>query len=235
MDNSMLIIYMIIFLVALGFAMLKKKKGIKSDDAFIDSQPQGNRNLRNADGEEILIRSNNKYGKVLERIALGGMLFFMVILASVGMALDNYLGLTIMGVVLGIFLIVWLPFCIFAVAVSKTRLIVSNKRVYGETSFRKRVDLPLDSISAVGVGSFKGIAISTSSGRINFKAIGNRDEIYTVISQLLVDRQEQKNRPYTQEIPQSNADELKKYKDLLDSGVISQAEFDAKKKQLLGL
>ena len=32
-----------------------------------------------------------------------------------------------------------------------------------------------------------------------------------------------------------NADELKKYKDLLDSGVISQAEFDAKKKQLLGL
>ena len=32
-----------------------------------------------------------------------------------------------------------------------------------------------------------------------------------------------------------NADELKKYKDLLDSGVISQEEFDAKKKQLLGL
>lgn len=39
-------------------------------------------------------------------------------------------------------------------------------------------------------------------------------------------------------IPQSNtsnADELKKYRDLLDSGVISQEEFDAKKKQLLGL
>ena len=33
----------------------------------------------------------------------------------------------------------------------------------------------------------------------------------------------------------SNADELKKYKDLLDSGVITQEEFDAKKKQLLGL
>lgn len=33
----------------------------------------------------------------------------------------------------------------------------------------------------------------------------------------------------------SSADELKKYKDLLDSGVISQEEFDAKKKQLLGL
>ena len=33
----------------------------------------------------------------------------------------------------------------------------------------------------------------------------------------------------------SSADELKKYKELLDSGVISQDEFDAKKKQLLGL
>ena len=33
----------------------------------------------------------------------------------------------------------------------------------------------------------------------------------------------------------SNADELKKYKDLLDSGAITQEEFDAKKKQILGL
>ena len=33
----------------------------------------------------------------------------------------------------------------------------------------------------------------------------------------------------------TSADELKKYKDLLDSGVITQEELDAKKKQLLGL
>ena len=33
----------------------------------------------------------------------------------------------------------------------------------------------------------------------------------------------------------SKADELKKYKELLDSGVITQEEFDAKKKQLLNL
>ena len=34
---------------------------------------------------------------------------------------------------------------------------------------------------------------------------------------------------------QSAADELKKYKDLLESGTITQEEFDAKKKQILGL
>lgn len=33
----------------------------------------------------------------------------------------------------------------------------------------------------------------------------------------------------------SSADELKKYKELLDAGVITQEEFDTKKKQLLGL
>ena len=33
----------------------------------------------------------------------------------------------------------------------------------------------------------------------------------------------------------SPTDELKKFKELLDMGAISQAEFDAKKKQLLGL
>lgn len=38
-----------------------------------------------------------------------------------------------------------------------------------------------------------------------------------------------------QEIQQSDADELKKFKDLLDSGVITQEEFDEKKKQLLSL
>ena len=33
----------------------------------------------------------------------------------------------------------------------------------------------------------------------------------------------------------SDSDEIKKYKELLDSGIITQEEFEAKKKQLLGL
>ncbi len=36
-------------------------------------------------------------------------------------------------------------------------------------------------------------------------------------------------------MPVSSADELKKFKELLDMGAISQEEFDAKKKQILGL
>lgn len=41
------------------------------------------------------------------------------------------------------------------------------------------------------------------------------------------------NTAVVQEV--SAADEIKKFKDLLDSGIITQEEFDAKKKQLLGL
>ena len=66
--------------------------------------------------------------------------------------------------------------------------------------------------------------------------IKNRDEIHKYVSDLVIERQ---GKPIAttikQEVPKSEADELKKYKELLDSDIITQEEFDAKKKQLLGL
>ncbi|MBR3553164.1 MAG: SHOCT domain-containing protein [Clostridia bacterium] len=131
---------------------------------------------------------------------------------------------------------------IFIWKTSAYKMTVTDKRIYGKTSFGRRVDLPLDSISAVGVGAFRSIAVATSSGKIKFGFIENRDEIHTVIGNLLVQRQNRPQQtapvppaPAAQPVSQSAADELKKYKDLLDSGVITQDEFDAKKKQLLGL
>jgi len=122
------------------------------------------------------------------------------------------------------------------VSFSKVQLTITDKRVYGSTFWGKRVDLPLDSVSAVGTGIFKTIAIATSSGKVAFSGVLNLEEMHAAINKLLIERQA---KPVTatikQEIPQSNADELKKYKELVDSGVISQEEFDAKKKQLLGL
>ena len=44
----------------------------------------------------------------------------------------------------------------------------------------------------------------------------------------------QQQQTYTPS-PMGQADEIKKYKELLDAGAITQEEFDAKKKQLLGL
>lgn len=117
-------------------------------------------------------------------------------------------------------------------------LVVTDKRVYGKVAFGKRVDLPVDSVSATAtISLFKGVSVSTSSGKISFLAIKNANEIYEVINNLLVERQQAKTPNTGTTIVQNSdeADMLKKYKDLLDSGVITQEEFDAKKKQLLGL
>lgn len=123
--------------------------------------------------------------------------------------------------------------------ISKMQIVVTDKRVYGQAGFGKRVDLPIDSISAVASSALSGIAVATSSGKISFLGIENNDRIRAAIAQLLLERQKkEKDKPQPiikQEVPQSNADELKKYKELLDAGVITQEEFDAKKKQLLGL
>ena len=118
------------------------------------------------------------------------------------------------------------------------KLTVTNKRIYGTIVLGRRVDLPVDSVSAVStVGLLKGVSIASSSGRISFLFIKNADEIYEEINNLLIERQSNVMKPVETkvDIPLSNADELKKFKDLLDSGVITQEEFDAKKKQLLGL
>lgn len=120
----------------------------------------------------------------------------------------------------------------------ESEICVTDKRVYGRTLFGKRVDLPLDSISAVALTFFLffGVSVSTSSGRITFFLIPERNKVHKAISDLIIERQiKPKETVIKQEAPQSNADELKKYKDLLDNGVITPEEFEAKKKQLLEL
>ena len=115
---------------------------------------------------------------------------------------------------------------------SNYELTVTDKRVYGKIKYVRRVDLPIDSISSVGTAWFKSLSLATSSGKVSFAMLKNRDEIHSIVSQLIVDRQKQAVKS---EAGQSSADELKKFKDLFDSGVITQEEFDAKKKQILKL
>ncbi len=113
-------------------------------------------------------------------------------------------------------------------------LTVTDKRIFGRCLFFKRVSLPVDLISATSRFFLKGVAVSTASGKIKFLFVKNADKIYTEINNLLIYRQQEKNKAVTAPI-ENEIDKLKKYKDLLDSGVITQEEFDDKKKQLLGL
>lgn len=69
---------------------------------------------------------------------------------------------------------------------------------------------------------------------IPFSTNQEMEDAYEVLSAILNDYQTKK-KSATTNTPQSSADELKKFKELLDLGAISQEEFDAKKKELLGL
>ena len=141
-------------------------------------------------------------------------------------AYPYFVFLGISGVLVAIF---------FAWMMSKCTLTVTNRSVKGKTSFGKIVDIPLHKVSAVSLGFCKSIAVGTSSGKIHFWYVKNRDEVCAAITELIVNAQVEAAQMQNNTSVNSNADELKKYKELLDSGVISQEEFDAKKKQILGL
>ena len=134
-----------------------------------------------------------------------------------------------------VFFPIGIVFLIIASGIKNQKLIVTKKNVQGRygTFIKGTIDLPLDSINSVECYEKTGnILISTSSKTIRFQSLTNAKEVANVINELLRNR-------YTNSTPVVNelsaADELTKYKKLLDNGVITQEEFDAKKKQLLGL
>ena len=158
--------------------------------------------------------------------------------ALFGVAVDHELAPIMVGfggfiVLLGIILLVVFGY------IAKTSLTVTTSRVYGHAKWED-IDLPMDSISSIAKTTRKKgastLIFSTSSGKIPFGiyTLEKLEELHQVVSQQIANRQNSKDS-VTVVNNTSNADELKKYKDLLDAGILTQEEFDAKKKQLLGL
>lgn len=124
---------------------------------------------------------------------------------------------------------------IILLQMNRCSMTVTNLRVVGKASFGRQVDLPLNQISAIAFGSFDRITVATSAGQINFWLIENKNEIRDTLNSLLGKFQKESTLNNTDAGSISPADEIKKYKELLDEGTITQEEFEAKKKQLLGL
>ncbi len=79
------------------------------------------------------------------------------------------------------------------------------------------------------------ICTHTKKNSMQYKfAMGIAQEILAILSVVSVDRSNgAENIRNTSNI--SNADEIVRFKELLDAGIITREEFEAKKKQLLGL
>ena len=116
-------------------------------------------------------------------------------------------------------------------------IVITENNVKGTAIFGKEVVLPLYMISAYSTRRlFSTIAVSTSSGITKFSMIKNYKEIGNELSRLINERQS-KTTIYQQEDSDTNSAfvKIEKLKELLDKDIITQEEFDAKKKNLLGL
>ena len=108
---------------------------------------------------------------------------------------------------------------------------------YGITgTYRKNrtINIPIDSISSVSTTPLSGVFITCAGNNYKISFLKNQNEFCKKLNELLVQRTLASNNH------SSNSDsdiykELTSLKELLDSSIITQEEFDAKKKQLLGL
>lgn len=116
------------------------------------------------------------------------------------------------------------------------------KNIFG----RKTVQLPIEKVDSISVENriidklYGGetVAIRSTSGLIRFMCVQNASEF---VNETLnaIKAYKESNKTVSENVPvNANGDSLEqisKLKEMLDNGIITQEEFNAKKKQLLGL
>lgn len=146
---------------------------------------------------------------------------------------------------LGFFISHWLLlffaalFYLIYFLLSRCHITVSNKNIIGRAFYGKKLVLPIHMISDFSIRKiFCVVGISTASGYINFPCISNYKEIADILQQLLNERQQKTETKENIILPQNkskNLDDLVKLKNLLENDIITQDEFEIKKKEILGL
>lgn len=123
----------------------------------------------------------------------------------------------------------------FAYAITKKRIIMAQKRLVGEAFQTVFIDNVNDITFQSGM-VFGTITIDTIKEKFNIaldktQAANINSEIHSILHSL-----KQNDRPETTlPMQQSGADEILKYKQLMDQGIITHDEYEAKKRQLLGI
>lgn len=113
-------------------------------------------------------------------------------------------------------------------------LLIEDDGINGKAILGKSFSVDFEQIVSVKKSWMGGLVLlTTGQQKIRFRLIKNLTNIIEVINKTA--ETNGKNTIVANENHDSVADELKKYKELLDENVISQEEYDAKKKQLLQL
>ena len=151
-------------------------------------------------------------------------------------ALKTFKILSIIYLLSIVFIPLGIPCLVMYTGLKRQKLTITENSIKGAygTFATRNIDLPIDSINSVShIKNNGSLTIATSSEKIVFSQLSNSEEIVNLINELI--RSRQANRGTATVVnSSSNADELAKFKKLLDDGIITQEEFDTKKKQLLG-
>ena len=120
---------------------------------------------------------------------------------------------------------------------TKRQVIIYTDRIVCKKGKKTAKEFLLKDVKSVELASMKALMIRGNGFKHRINLLSNAKELKTTIMDSLatIPAERITTTEIKQEIISSNADELKKFKDLLDAGIISQEEFDSKKKQLLGL
>lgn len=123
---------------------------------------------------------------------------------------------------------------------TETQICGVLKTIFGEKELR----IPLEKLDNVSLRDSiidkiiggKKLCILSNSGTVRFPYVQNSEEFMKATFEQLEKRKNKANNKTATE-PEKNdsVDELKKYKELFDSGIITQEEFEVKKKQILNL
>ena len=141
-------------------------------------------------------------------------------------------------IVWGFLAVVMLFVNLWCSADAKKQMIIDSDRIICKNGKKTTKEFLVKDVKSVEFASLKGLLVRGNGIKYKINLLANADEIKTTIMDSIAALPTENIVAATeikQEIQPSSADELKKYKELLDSGVISQEEFEAKKKQLLGL
>ncbi len=144
---------------------------------------------------------------------------------------DYSLILTFSSIALGLVLLLLIIYIIY-LADQKNSLEVDEYNIICKKGSKTKKQFMVRDVKSVEFSGIKGLKIIGSGIKYKINLIKNREEIKNTIISKMAD-----SNPNTTTTPSqdNSADMLKKYKDLLDNGAITQEEYDAKKKELLGL
>lgn len=122
----------------------------------------------------------------------------------------------------------------YAFAITDNKILIAQQKVVGESLYSINLkninDIAYKSGAIFGILTIDTFKEKFNVGLDSISANKVSMKVREVIDDILYN-----NSSNAAPVPSSSADELLKFKQLLDSGIITQEEFDFKKKQILGM